>query len=529
MAEFSFVPGWSIGRASSAEGPAPVRNSNHLKAFLSMTPRYQTHSTCHGRLRLAVVGPFLALASLSLVVSSKGDTAFTGTGWLAAVPVPGILATNAAGQVSLKGNVHVLRVQSDNTLVAGRLQAGMDLVYLADGSALFTGAAYAEPGTWDSAGASFTPAGGVWDLRYQGVSQADNSNVIRMTGYGIGGPIDGKQVELTATRAAGPVFDPAIPYQVSGTIKPPHLNARVVVDDFADNNFTWPSYSVGPVPAPPTGTFLATESNGQLTIGATWPSPTARLIDSAAWADLEYPWAAAAGQTVEARVDLIALSETAAGAALALWHASDPGQAYYLVVGPNSLVIAKETGVGMAVFRGAQASLKDRRLVLSLALTPVGGNVILTGKALDRDNGAVIAQVAATDTPASDPTLSGSELAELTGGRLWPDISTDPVGPPYTEGSAPLILVYHESDVTPVTASATFDNLELRTYEVPQIGVEPALRLTWPSTGMSFGLEAAPTVNGPWLPVLDGGPLGLQQTIVPADGPMKFFRARQAP
>lgn len=466
---------------------------------------------------------------MSLALSVKGDTSFTGTGWLVAVPVPGILATNTAGQVSLKGNVHVLRVQSDNALVRGRLQAGMDLVYQADGSALFTGAAYAEVGTWDNAGAIFTPAGGVWDLRYRGLGQADNRDEIHMTGYGDGGQIDGLQVELTATRAAGPVFDPAIPYQISGTIKPAPVNTRVVVDDFADNNFAWPSYSVGPVPAPPTGTFVASESNGQLTIGATWPSPTPRLIDSAAWADLEYPWAVPAGQTVEARVDLIAVSETAAGAALALWHASSPGRAYYVVVGPNSLGIAKEAGGGMAVFRGAQASLKERKLALSLALTPVGENVILTGKALDKDTGAVIAQVAATDTPASDPTLSGSELAELTGGRVWPDISTDPVGPPYTEGSAALILVYHESDVTPVTASATFDNLELRTYEVPQIGVQPALRLTWPSTGLSFGLEAAPTVNGPWLPVIDGAQSGLQQTIVPADGPMKFFRARQAP
>jgi hypothetical protein len=117
----------------------------------------------------------------------------------------------------------------------------------------------------------------------------------------------------------------------------------------------------------------------------------------------------------------------------------------------------------------------------------------------------------------------------LTGDRVWQRTVTDPVGPPFTSGSTPLILVYQESDVAPVTAWATFDNLELRTYEVPQVAIERAARLTWPDTGMNFAVEAAPTVQGPWLPVQDPVLPGLEQKAVPANDLMKFFRLQQAP
>jgi hypothetical protein len=76
---------------------------------------------------------------------------------------------------------------------------------------------------------------------------------------------------------------------------------------------------------------------------------------------------------------------------------------------------------------------------------------------------------------------------------------------------------------------ATFDNLELLTYEVPQIALERAVRLTWPDTGMNYLIEAAPTALGPWLPFQDSVPPGMQQMTAPANGSMKFFRLREAP
>jgi hypothetical protein len=177
----------------------------------------------------------------------------------------------------------------------------------------------------------------------------------------------------------------------------------------------------------------------------------------------------------------------------------------------------------------AQASIKDTNIVLSLALTPVGGNVVVTGKVLDKNDGAVIAQVVATDTPASDPTLSASEVAQLTGGRTWQDCVPDPSGAPYTSGLAPLIVVTQDSDVAPLTAMATFDNFELRTYEVPPVGIQRAVQLTWPASGMNFAVEGAPSVQGPWLPVQNVEMPGMQQMTAPANDIMKFFRLIQAP
>ena len=481
-----------------------------------------------GNSTLRSSAPMLALSLFLVALPAGAATSFTTTNWVAAVPLPGIPCANGLGQAYVKGNVHVHRVVSAEARIAGRLQAWMDLAYQTNGTALFGGPAYAELGTWDPAGTNFTPSGGVWDLKYSGVAQADGSDQVHLVGYGIGGAIDGLRVELTATKGPGVPFDPTVPYVSSGTIKPAPVNIRTVVDNFDDNHFTWPSHGVGPVPNPnPPGTFFASETNQQLTMGGSWTSTSHKLLDSGAWADLDHPWAVSAGQTIELRVDLIALGQTAAGAGLALYHTSS--EAYYLAVGRNYIEILKEEGLGMAHLRVAQASIKDTNIVLSLALTPVGGNVVVTGKVLDKNDGAVIAQVVATDTPASDPTLSASEVAQLTGGRTWQDCVPDPSGAPYTSGLAPLIVVTQDSDVAPLTAMATFDNFELRTYEVPPVGIQRAVQLTWPASGMNFAVEGAPSVQGPWLPVQNVEMPGMQQMTAPANDIMKFFRLIQAP
>jgi len=449
----------------------------------------------------------------------RADTNFTSTGWLHSVPLPGITCTNSSGQVYLKGNAHIARFESDNPCVTGRLQAFMDLAYQTDGTALFSGPAFSEVGTWDSAGTNFIRTGGVWVLSYSGTVQADSSVQYSMAGYGIGGNIEGLRISVTATRANS---EPTTPYLASGTIKPAPVNTRVVVDDFADNNFTWPGGAVGPVPNPnPPGKFFASETNQQLTIGGTWPSPTPRYVDSAAWADLLWPWRVSAGQTLEARVDVIALSHDASGAALGLYYSS--GEAYIVFVGRNYITIGKGEWLGVAHFRAVQASVKDTNIVLSLSLTPVGGNLVLTGKVLDKATGAVIAQVVATDTPASDPTLSASKLAEVTGGRVWQGIVTDPSGAPHTSGIAPAIFVGQESD-TNVTAFGTFDNLELRAYEVPQLGIEPAVRISWPITSQNYRPQWAPTLQGPWQEIPDQTIPEMNQVTVPSGGNMRFFK-----
>ena len=170
-------------------------------------------------------GPiFLATLLANLPLAAAEPTSYTGTGYLVAVPAPGVLCTNTAGQVSIKGNVHVLRVECTDPRMTGRLHATMDLAYAADGSSTFGGTAAQEVGTWDVTdplNPRFTPTGGVWDLQYRGIAQADNRNQTTLTGYGIGGAIEGLRVEQTVTRGPGTVLDPAIPYTGSGIISTP--------------------------------------------------------------------------------------------------------------------------------------------------------------------------------------------------------------------------------------------------------------------------------------------------------------------
>jgi hypothetical protein len=155
--------------------------------------------------------------------------------------------------------------------------------------------------------------------------------------------------------------------------------------------------------------------------------------------------------------------------------------------------------------------------------------VVLTGKVLDKQTGAVLCQQRYVDTPAADPSLSPAELAAITGGRVWPDWGADPAGAPWKNGNSACLFVFQDTDGTKPSATATFDNLEFFKYEIPRIGIEPAVRLTWPDTGMNFGIEAAPSVNGPWSPVQNSVPPGFQQITVPQNGPMQIFRLQQAP
>jgi hypothetical protein len=100
---------------------------------------------------------------------------------------------------------------------------------------------------------------------------------------------------------------------------------------------------------------------------------------------------------------------------------------------------------------------------------------------------------------------------------------------PYLSGDAVALAVVPKPGLPSSVITATFDNFEHGTYEVPQVAIERAARVTWPDTGMNFAVEAAPTVQGPWLPVNDQLPPGMQQMTAPANGSMMFWRLIQAP
>ncbi|HRY50590.1 MAG TPA: hypothetical protein P5186_21275 [Candidatus Paceibacterota bacterium] len=485
------------------------------------TPRLQSTGGC-----ACASGPLTTLAFLvvaALPLAAAAPPTITGTGYLVGVPVPGILCTNAAGQVSLKGNVHVLMVQADDPRATGRFQASMDLAYQADGAALFSGAAYQEVGTWDvtdPANPKFTPTGGLWQCNYHGVAQPDGSDVITLTGYGVGGAIDGLRLEETITKGPGAPFDPPVPYLGSGTIKPASVTTIAVIDNFDDSSP--PSWGQGAG----RGTVNVIQANGQLTIRGQWPGiPTVTQGDTTAWASPDRAWTVKEGQRLEARVDLVSLSGTAPGAALTLYHS--PGVGYWMVKGRDYVGVGKHNGGGgFTCLSADRLATRNTNEILVLALTPAGPNVILTARVLDKGNGgAVLYERSIMDTPASDPSLDSPQLAAITGVTV--QVKDDPSGAPWTSGALVWLGVFQYTDGTLPPAEATFDNFELRTYEVPPIGIERAVQLTWPApTGMNYAVEGGPTVQGPWLPVNDVATPGLKQMTVPANDIMKFFRLR---
>jgi hypothetical protein len=464
--------------------------------------------------------PRITLCCVLLLLAgsrSNADTSFTSTAWLIAVPLPGITTTNSSGQVSLKENVHVVRILSTNINVTGRLQASMDLAYQPDGTAPFSGPAYCEVGIW--AGTNFTPSGGVWALNYSGVLQADGSARYSMAGYGIGGSIEGMRISLTATRAAPGT--PDIPYLASGTIKPPPVQIKTVVDNFDNNRFdpaTWWNIGAG------SGTFHVGETNQQLTFGGKWTSPTVFIMDHTAYMSGYGSWSVAEGHTAEARADLVSL-DPAAGASvnLALYHG--PNQGYGLTKSPTWIGLWKQNGASTATFFCAKrVTASNTNVVLVFDLTPVGQNVILTGKVLDK-SGMVIAQQSCVDTPASDAALSAAELATLAGApRVWHDIGADLVGTPWKDGASVTLMVAQDTDGTLPPALATFDNVEFRSYEALQVSAQRAVTFSWPDTGQNYIIESAPTVNGPWQPVVIPAMPGMQSLTLPADKSMEIIR-----
>jgi hypothetical protein len=461
-----------------------------------------------------------SLLLTALPLAAANSLTITGAGYLVGVPVPGIWCTNAAGQVSLKGNVHVLMVQADDPRLTGRFQASMDLAYQADGTALFGGAAYQEVGTWDvadPANPKFTPTDGLWQCNYHGVAQPDGSDVITLTGYGVGGAIDGLRLEETITKGPGDPFDPPVPYLGSGTIKPAPVDTRVVLDDFDDNKVT--GWITGTSDG---GAVKLVETNKQFTIN--WQAPS-QLGWCCAFGMRTRTWSIEPGMTLEWRVELVSLSEHANASALEIKQ--DDAHSYFFIKGHDYLQIGKWMFPDKIVFALENTTLPSTDILLSGAMTRAGSDLILTARLLDKANpNLVLQEISAIDTPLRDPTLNTAQVEALTNAHA--DCPPDRIGAPYLYGNRYFLgVIRHTGGTALPAAEATFDNLELRTYEVPPLGIERAVRLTWPASAtVDFAVEGSPTVNGPWLPLTDQSLTGLKQMTVPANGDMQFFRLR---
>ncbi len=467
------------------------------------------------------IAPLAVGALFSSIPVGAQPTPFTATGWVNGVPAPGILCTNALGQVLLRGLVHSARIESTDARVTGQLLILGDASYSTNGTAISQGTAYLQVGTWDLAKTNFTPTGGMWETRYRGLMQTDNSFQLSIAGYGSGGTIDGLRSEATLTRAAAPgPIDFTVPYAYTGTITPPPASTVLDSDDFSGGVQDWTSGSGS-------GT-VTLEGTNALTLQAHFTRASGSSTTTCAWAMRDRAWTVNDGQTLELRVDLVRLNEAASEALLAIFRQFG-GPGYTMTIGRDYVTINKYMS-GLAVLCGDKVTLRSTNLACVLALTGAGENLLLTARVQDRDRqDVVLYERTVLDSPGVDPTLSDAELRAVCGVGLT-DLRSDSDGPPWTTGGSVWLGLWQETDGTRPPAEATFDNFELRLNDVPLLSPARAARLTWPaSSGVNYSVEGAPTVRGPWLPVQDLAIPGLQQMTVPASDVMGYFRLRRAP
>lgn len=466
---------------------------------------------------IATVVATVVLAARS--VAAATPSSYTATGWITGVPVLPLTVTNALGQVLLRANVHTVMVQSDDYRLTGNRTVIVNGGYNADGTAALYGSVYQEVGTWDLTDPKlpkFTPTGGLWELDYRGAMGTDGSLRLNFVGRGQGSTIDGLRLEEDLTRAAGAILDPAIPYLYTGTIKPPPENTTALVDNFDDPNYTGSVWGKGTL----------TSADQQLVVRGSFQGvTTASILDSYVFGGPANALNLPEGKTLEWRADLVSLDSNATNTAI-LGVGTTSGL-YVFHKGSAFEYLFKWTQTsGFSMLACGTTAVSNTDVVLSLALTRVQPNLVITARVLDKAAAnAVLYQCTVVDTPNAEPTLTVSQFEALTGMRLT-DLGPDQKANPLTS-FFPLLGVFQYTDGSEPAPTAIFDNLELRTYEIPQVGIERAVRLMWPADDTAnYGLESATTVMGPWLPVQELSMPGMQQMTAPASEAAKIFRVR---
>lgn len=320
----------------------------------------------------------LAASALLLPTPAGAQTPYTATGWVIGAPVPGISSTNALGHVIMRGNAHLVRVDSSDLRLTGRRLIFVDGAAQADGTAVIWGTSYQEVGTFDGTG-TFATTGGIWQNSYRGTMGTDNSLQLHSVGSGWGGTIDGLRIDETMTRApaSGPI-DPTIPYEYIGILKSPPLNTNLVLDDFTGPATSGSCYPGWICFGSATHTYARTD--GQLVVTGHWPGVITRNVTDSYTFGGTYAWTVADGQTLEARVDLSNLGASATAARLVLATASESG--FYSVFKGHDFVALRKWSAPLPngpviMFFYEKAQVPDTNVVLSLALTKANENVVV--------------------------------------------------------------------------------------------------------------------------------------------------------
>jgi hypothetical protein len=230
-------------------------------------------------------------------------------------------------------------------------------------------------------------------------------------------------------------------------------------------------------------------------------------------------------------VDLVNLDDNGTNSAqFAVGDGSAPG--YNFVISREAAALFKWSSrvVNSAFwYERLPLPLLNRNVILSLAVTRMNPDLIVTARVLDKaDPTTVLFAHSVVDTPSSDPTLDRSQYEAVAGVDLQDLVPDAAERPPTT--FCVYLGVSQITDGKQPTPTATFANLEMLTYEVPPLSIARAVQLTWPAAGgVNYTVEGAPTVQGPWLPVQPAAMPGMRQMNLPLSGPGQFFRLVEAP
>jgi hypothetical protein len=240
------------------------------------------------------------------------------------------------------------------------------------------------------------------------------------------------------------------------------------------------------------------------------------------------------GQTLELRADLISASQNDAFAGLAINYISGGlGNGYMFSKDEDELWLMKfyDGATKFAWLFYTNQPLKNENITLVLALTRAGTNLNITTRVQDKDNSnSVLFERTFMDTPKADPVLPSRAFKGAIGmadptGTPWPLLVT----PTWIE----LTLSWCNPQLAPEPrAKVIFDNVEVWQYESPQLTIQNAVVVSWPVPQGQFALESAPSVDGPWTPVLNPWMRtnnGRFEASVLASASMQFFQLRQTP
>jgi len=218
------------------------------------------------------------------------------------------------------------------------------------------------------------------------------------------------------------------------------LQARVL-DDFNDNTKTdWTDFTFIP------GFGLPVETGGQLR----FELPVAGQDIFSASQKTSEAFELKEGRTLEFRVDLVESSGEDSFAVLAFipnTGGNSPGTlgGYGLAKDPTDVLITKGVQKYFVADDGPTAELKNEDITLVLRMTVRNGEVEVTGRIVDRVDGAVLWERTVVDTAAADVMQDGTD---------------DPAAPFITTGYFTLYC-YQQFDAAIESYVVVFDNAEL--------------------------------------------------------------------